>query len=62
MRMVMIAGDGNDREGFAERRPPEASDRGGPRGFAGDAAQVGAYFVRDSTLLAAGNCAERCTS
>jgi len=26
MRMVMMAGNGNDREGFAEWRPPEASD------------------------------------
>src|SRR5580704_5299866 len=52
--------NGNDREGFAESRPPEASDYDGPqRGFAGDAGLAGAHFVRDSTLLAAGNCSER---
>jgi len=63
MRMVMIAGHGNDREGFAEWRPPEASDHDRPqRGFAGDAVPVGAHFVRDSTLLAAGNCPEPRTS
>jgi hypothetical protein len=53
-------GHDNDRDGFAEWRPPEASDHDGPqRGFAGDAVLVGAHFVRDSTLLAAGNCSER---
>lgn len=53
-------GNGNDREGFAEWRPPEASEHDVPqRGFAGDAVLVGAHFVRDSTLLAAGNSSER---
>jgi hypothetical protein len=53
-------GYGNDREGFAKRRPPDAGDHCGPQsGFAGDAVLVGAHLVRDSTLLAAGNCSER---
>jgi hypothetical protein len=51
--------DGNEREGFAECRPPEAGDHYGLQsGFAGEVL-VGAHFVRDSKLLAADNCSER---